>query len=75
VPVLGDNLSHRLPSLKREGGERGFFLWSFAPGAGAKTPLAGQTSDYESPERQNQDGKPKERERRAGEYMSGRCQF
>jgi hypothetical protein len=31
-------------------------LWSFAPKPGAKTPLAGQTIDFYSPEQQNQDG-------------------
>ena len=38
-------------------GEKGFFLWSFAPKSGAKTPLAGQTIDSYLPEQQNQDGK------------------
>ena len=46
-------------------GEKDGFFVEFCARTGAKTPQAGQTSDYESPERQNQDGYVLER--RAGE--------
>jgi len=51
-----DRCAERNSLPKFREGEKEVFLWSFAPKAGAKTPLAEQTIDFVSPNRQIQDG-------------------